>query len=158
MSALELVAQRLRTLEDGEGRLEPERVVEEARDPKSPLHPFFEWDDTSAAHAHRLSQARGLIRRLKIEVIVRDVPMDVVKYVRDPDEATAYANIAVVRSREETARKVIVDEMGRVAKHAKRARQVAAFLGATADVDEITRIAESIIGRTSITDPTVGEA
>lgn len=44
------------------GELEPINVVDDARNPSSPLHSFFEWDDSAAAEAHRLHQARGLIR------------------------------------------------------------------------------------------------
>lgn len=45
----------------GGGVLMPEAVVEAARPAASPLHSRFEWDDTAAAHAHRLWQARQLI-------------------------------------------------------------------------------------------------
>jgi hypothetical protein len=41
--------------------LRPERVVEAARNPKSPLHSSFEWDNRKAATAYRLEQARTLI-------------------------------------------------------------------------------------------------
>ena len=44
------------------GELTPPDVVADARNPNSPLHSFFEWDDGAAAEAYRLSQARGLIR------------------------------------------------------------------------------------------------
>jgi hypothetical protein len=44
------------------GVLQPSVVVESARDPQSPLHSNFEWDDTQAAHQWRLEQARNLIR------------------------------------------------------------------------------------------------
>jgi hypothetical protein len=42
--------------------LTPDDVVKDAKNGNSPLHPFFEWDDSAAAQQHRLSQARGLIR------------------------------------------------------------------------------------------------
>lgn len=49
------------------GRLMPETVVNAARDTKSPLHAHFEWNDKVAAHAHRLDQARNLIRMIRVE-------------------------------------------------------------------------------------------
>lgn len=52
------------------GGLEPATVVEEAKSPRSPLHNAFIWDDTKAAHEHRLWQARQLIRAVCI------VPVD----------------------------------------------------------------------------------
>jgi len=48
------------------GVLLPSVVVEEASDPASPLHSAFEWDDEKAGHAHRLLQARQLIKTVKI--------------------------------------------------------------------------------------------
>lgn len=50
------------------GALTPALVVEEATPVGAPLHPFFEWDDTKAAHEHRLSQARHLIRSVRVQV------------------------------------------------------------------------------------------
>lgn len=44
------------------GLLKPEDVVEEARQPSSPLHSQFTWDNSEAAHHWRLFQARNLIR------------------------------------------------------------------------------------------------
>lgn len=53
------------------GHLLPEVVVDEARSPKSPLHSRFTWDDTEAAHQHRLWQARQLIS-VCVEVLADD--------------------------------------------------------------------------------------
>lgn len=67
------------------GELTPEDVLADARHDNSPLHSFFEWDDTAAAHQHRLAQARGLIRSV------------VAIYVHDDKPATrqkAYVHIA----------------------------------------------------------------
>lgn len=44
------------------GILRPVDVVAAARSKSSPLHDSFEWDDSKAAQAHRLEQARYLIR------------------------------------------------------------------------------------------------
>jgi len=44
------------------GELTPQDVVDDARNPNSPLHSHFEWDDSRAAEQHRLKQARGLIK------------------------------------------------------------------------------------------------
>lgn len=44
------------------GELQPADVVADAKNPNSPLHSYFEWNDGAAAEAYRLQQARGLIR------------------------------------------------------------------------------------------------
>lgn len=48
-------------------RITPEAIVSEASKKSSPLHRYFEWDDTKAAHAYRLSQARNLVLSIGIE-------------------------------------------------------------------------------------------
>jgi hypothetical protein len=48
------------------GVLIPQEVVEAARARASPLHDCFEWDDSRAAHEHRLNQARQLIREIDV--------------------------------------------------------------------------------------------
>ena len=59
--ALERIAK-----DDTDGLVQPAAVVDQARDPKSPLHRYFEWDDNEAAEQYRLYQARNLIARVKI--------------------------------------------------------------------------------------------
>lgn len=56
----------LQALYDREGKLTPELVVNEARDPAHPLHSRFEWDDNVAAEAYRRAQAANLIRSVKV--------------------------------------------------------------------------------------------
>lgn len=55
------------------GKLLPESIVERAKSARSPLHPFFCWDDTEAAQQFRLQQARTLIR--EIERLPADDPL-----------------------------------------------------------------------------------
>jgi hypothetical protein len=51
-----------------EGVLSPSAVVAEAATATSPLHRFFVWDDTEAAHRYRLDQAENLIRRVRVVI------------------------------------------------------------------------------------------
>lgn len=53
------------------GLLRAEDVVDFAQDARAALHGIFEWDDSVAAKAYRLQQARGLIR-----VMVAVTPAD----------------------------------------------------------------------------------
>jgi hypothetical protein len=67
------------------GKLTPQLVVDEASDPANPLHEHFEWDDAVAAHEHRLSQARALIRKVKITYLdADDRPQEVRAFVSIP--------------------------------------------------------------------------
>ena len=56
------VEQELRRIFDEHGILRPIDVVAEAANAASPLHEFFQWDETTAAQEDRLEQARQLIR------------------------------------------------------------------------------------------------
>lgn len=47
---------------DNHGQLATEIVLQNASDADSPLYPVFTWDDTTAAHKWRLSEAQKLIR------------------------------------------------------------------------------------------------
>jgi hypothetical protein len=56
------------------GELTPEDVLADAKHNNSPLHSFFEWDDSAAAAQHRLQQARGLIRAVVAVYVQPDKP------------------------------------------------------------------------------------
>ena len=64
--------EHLRAREKGE--LTPADLVADARSHNSPLHSFFEWDDTAAAEAYRLTQARRLIRTIVAVYVREDKP------------------------------------------------------------------------------------
>ena len=66
------------------GTLQPQHVVEYAKDPNTLLHNKFEWEDTKAAQQYRLWQARQVIR-LELVVIDRESgkPRDVTIGVDD---------------------------------------------------------------------------
>lgn len=59
-------ARELEEIREREGNLRAEAVVDEARSESSHLHSAFTWDDSKAAEAHRLWEARALIKELII--------------------------------------------------------------------------------------------
>src|SRR5690348_15271357 len=73
----------LRRLADS-ASLTPDNVINEAEKKSSPLHPFFEWDDTKAANKFRLQQARSLISDFEITVKINRTEIKVQEFVRDP--------------------------------------------------------------------------
>jgi hypothetical protein len=63
----QVVGERLEQLRAGAGgELTPDGVIADARNPNSPLHTLFEWNDSDAAHQYRLVQARALIRAVVV--------------------------------------------------------------------------------------------
>jgi hypothetical protein len=86
-----------------EGEITPELVLEDAKDSASPLHDYFEWDDSTAAFEWRLQQARVLIR--SIDLVREDRPQETTNayhFVK-----TTYVASAKVFSDEEKSRHVI---------------------------------------------------
>jgi hypothetical protein len=61
LTTKEQIADELRIIRSRSALLEPEQIVEFARNPSTALHSKFTWDDSVAAHQHRLWQARQLI-------------------------------------------------------------------------------------------------
>lgn len=156
---MEEIKRALWEIENEKGFLDPQTVIDRAEDPASPLHGQFEWHDDIAAKAYRLGQARKLILSVRVEVTVRDVPMNVVGYVKVDRE---YQNIARVQTDADRSREVVTAEMKRVISAAHRARSIAAYLGTADDVEEIVRLASAIINRARTPirpdDPTAGSA
>lgn len=52
--------------------LTPKTLLEVAKDPRSTLHCYFEWDDSEAAQKYREYQAYELIRRVKVKIETSD--------------------------------------------------------------------------------------
>lgn len=114
-----------------EGELDPERVIEVAKDPDSPLHSCFEWNDTRAGHAYRVLQAKRLIRKVRYTYEEGTVKIAVPKYLQKPSakEKGKYTETTSLRSREDERREALSREFSRVSSALERARQVATALG-----------------------------
>lgn len=93
MSNRTAIQQAIEACADPTGRITAEAVVEAASRPDSVLRSLFEWDDSKAAYEHRLEQARGLIRSVRVHITVEDRPISSIAYVRDPDERKGYISI-----------------------------------------------------------------
>lgn len=64
------VGKELESLFSRVGRpLQAEDIVNAARSRRSPLHKYFEWDDSIAAERYRQVQARQLLHYFEIEII-----------------------------------------------------------------------------------------
>lgn len=103
----------LHGLYERDGKLTAESVLTEATDPASPLHGRFEWDDTVAAHAYRLSQARHLCRAL---IVVENRPVRAFVFV---PSAGGYAPLREAMDRPDWRAEVL----GRFARDAEAFRR-----------------------------------
>lgn len=125
------------------GRLTPRAVVEAARDPNSPMHACFEWDDSVAGDKWRIEQARRLIRTVRI-VYEEEVIVFPRRYVPDPAteaDEPGYVSVAQVRKEPKNAAALLRYEFTRAAAHCRRALAIADVVGVS---DETAKIVESI--------------
>lgn len=98
-----------------EARLTPETVVEAARDPRSPLHDRFQWDDSLAGEAYRLQQARALIKQVRVDVVRAD--QTVIRapvFVRAPEGGEGYALTQAVAVSAPDRRQVVLMALAQV--------------------------------------------
>ncbi len=90
------------------GYLTPVQVVNAAKDPNSPLHRHFQWDDSKAAHQYRLWQARELIANVTFEPTPDRPAFRAYVNLREPGEVEGrYVNTIDALS-DPTTRKAVV--------------------------------------------------
>jgi hypothetical protein len=117
------------------GRITPEDVVQDAADPESPLHPYFDWDDAQAAHKHRLEQARTILK-VKVQYNVNNVLIRVPMHVRDVDQGRGQGYVAVSAVTErDVALRTIGQELARIESLIVRARNLAKVLDCEAELE-----------------------
>lgn len=136
----------------GSAPLTPSRVVQEARNPVSPLHRYFQWDTKKASYAYWLAQARELIRSVEITVVVEDRPVAVSYFVRDPrlEMATqGYIGLDDLKASPDWAKSHMEQELSAVLDRLKRAEGYATILGVRKDVEAVTRSVMALSARVS---------
>jgi len=65
--------ERISNLIQGTGKVTTTEVLNDAKKQSSPLHNWFEWDNTKAAEQYRKDQARYLLRNIVEVVIIEGV-------------------------------------------------------------------------------------
>jgi hypothetical protein len=123
---LEIIA-AIEATADAHGHVTPEGVVNAARDPASPLHDKFEWDDGVAAEQYRKEQARSLIRKLTfISVDKGQKVYPAIRYVHDPKEPEKQGYLSTLTLQDDRTRiQVMLRELGQCEALVKRTQTVA---------------------------------
>ena len=108
-SAARIYGPVLYELAQRHGGLLASTVLAEAKRKASPIHNYFEWDDTAAAQAHRLWQAGQLIRSIEVVVIDNGESESVRAFhsVRHADDERMYQTIEVVKDTPEYRDQII---------------------------------------------------
>lgn len=122
------------------GRLTATQVVNAARDPASPLHEYFEWDNTAAADAWRIEQARRLIRSVRVVVTYESQTLATPRYVRDTardDDEQGYVTMLQLEREPKNAAALLRYEFKRAASIVERSLNIAEALGVKSDAQKV---------------------
>lgn len=93
------------------GKVTNEMVLEDAKNPRTPYHDYFEWDNKKAGEKWRLEQARTIIGSIiKVQVIKREkVESRAFMSVVDQNEGRVYVPISTVVETPDYKQQVITD-------------------------------------------------
>ena len=142
----EKVVQRLDALAEAlDGKLTPDAVVDDAKNPASPLHPFFEWNDAKAAEEHRRYQARKLMT-LRVVCRTEKTAVSSVRYVRDPEAGKGQGYVSVFKLKTDKAKALdaLRAEFDRVLHVLERTRSIAAVLGLEDELESLIQKALAV--------------
>lgn len=134
-SALEAISRRAKG-----GVLTPQAVVEAARDPRSPLHDRFTWDDSEAANKQRLHEARTLIRSVKVVITTNRVQVKAPVYVRDPQASAkeqGYLKLQTLKRKKDLAYEAALAEFRRADSCLERAQAITFAVGLGGDIEDL---------------------
>ncbi|MEX3950592.1 hypothetical protein AB4Y45_25525 [Paraburkholderia sp. EG287A] len=126
------VSDTLRKMHDKAGGvLMPRNVWQESKPVKHPLHPEFEWNDSTAADLYRDEQARALIRSVRfVSEEQTDTPTPDVTprvYAHHPLRG-GYSSLDTLREQPEVARMVIAEAFANARGQLERMRELAVEL------------------------------
>lgn len=127
---------RLRALESTDGRLTAQRVVQDARHARSPLHRLFNWNTKHAAERWWLHRAREIIGAVTVVITNETTTIRSPVYVHLPEEK-GYQTVAMLRSDPNQARESLIYTLEMASGHLRRALDLAAPLGLQNQVDAL---------------------
>jgi len=106
------VLSELQAIEERDGILNPQAVVDFARDPKTELHKKFEWENETAGDQYRLWQARKIITAQVVVANKQQKSIEVQAFVSitsDRHPQGGYRSIVSVMSDDELREKMLAD-------------------------------------------------
>lgn len=127
------------------GKATPQAVLGAARDPSSPLHRFFEWDNNKAAEAYRVEQASYLIRSIEVQYTGKKEDRVRAFHVVTSDGSKGYAPLPTILERPDLTRQLIQRARDEQASWARRYQSIrhAAEVAGIFDALEHSGIIES---------------
>lgn len=122
----DVVGSVLEDIEKKNGEVTAESFLEESREPSSPTHSMFEWDDSVAAEKYRLRQSSQIINQLEISVEVGEIET-VTAFVnvksKSVKDSGSFVNIRSAMSDEEYRKQVLDNALAELKSFKKRYAQ-----------------------------------
>jgi hypothetical protein len=123
------------------GSITSKEVLEDAKKTTSPLHGYFEWDDSVAAEKYRISQAGYLLRSIEVVITRPDgTEMQVRQYYsikNETDEGTEqkYYTLGSVLNDAEKRKQVVATAYSEVKNWRERYGQYSEFDNIFGEID-----------------------
>lgn len=112
---LEKAKQELLRIERQNGFITPEVLVAESSSISSPLHSYFQWDDSKAGEAYRRWQARELIKEVTVSYSGREINgFYNVRIVIKGQVKQGYVSLVKVLSNTDLRRQVLRDALNEI--------------------------------------------
>ncbi len=121
---------------DSGGKLTAPAVLDSARKKRSPLHKYFEWDDTEAAESWRRHQASCLIVSVTIIEPKAEAPVRAFPYIKIEGEGS-FTSMKIAMSDEQMRRQVIEKAKRELIAWKQRYHELVEFAKLFAVIDEM---------------------
>lgn len=137
----ETVGKEFERIEQENGSIQPEDIVNEARPKDSVIHPLFEWNNKKAAEAYRVEQAKNIIRCLIVKNDNTNEPATVRAYVNvnDSRKKGLFINVRSAMQNRETREIVLKAAMAELASFKRKYSTFLEFSKIFAEIDALTQ-------------------
>lgn len=141
MSTMKLTQAQIaavQALEDADGRVQPQTVLDAAKAKSHPLHPLFDWDVKRAAQKFWLHQARLILGAVTVQVTTQEFTYKASAYV-STGQGEGYRSVIRLKQDPQAATESLIHCLETAAGHLRRALDLAGPLGLKAEIDVLIR-------------------
>lgn len=126
----------VRALEDAEGTVKPQEVLQAAREKSHPLHSLFDWNVKRAAEKFWLHQARLILGAVMLQVVTTEFTFKSPAYV-STGQGQGYRSIVMLKDDPLAAQESLIHCLETAAGHLRRALDLASPLGMSGEIDQL---------------------
>lgn len=129
-------------IEKAHGALKPSTIVEASKPEDAVLHPCFTWDDEEAARLHRESEARRIVRSVRVVKIEsstgrKEVSPSYISVTQPDGQGRSYISTARVLSDTDMRAQALCDALAQLDGIRKRYQNLAELAGVFEAMDEV---------------------